>query len=51
MEVPWLGVELELQAHAIATAMGGSELHLRPVPQLIATPQLTATSDPQPTED
>ena len=38
MEVPRLGVELELQllAYATATAMPDLELHLRPTPQLMA---------------
>ena len=44
MEVPRLGVELELQllATAIATAIAGSEPHLQ------VAPQLAATLDPNP---
>ena len=36
MEVPWQGVALELQLQAYHNA--GSKLHLRPTPQLVATP-------------
>ena len=40
VEVPWLGVESELQllAYATATANTRSELRLQPTPQLTATP-------------
>ena len=40
MEVVRLGVELEMQLLADTTATGnaGSKLHLRPTPQLMATP-------------
>ena len=43
MEVPRLGVQLELWPQAYATATAS-------VPPLQPTPQLTATPDPQPTE-
>ena len=41
-EVPGLGVKAELQllAYVTATATQGSELSLRPTPQLTATPDL-----------
>ena len=39
MEIPRLGVESELQLpdYSTATAMAGSEPHLQPTPQLMAT--------------
>ena len=36
MQVPWLGVEMQLQLPAYTTAT--SEPHLQPTPQLTATP-------------
>ena len=44
MERPRLGVKLELQVPATALAAVGSELRLQPAPEL------TATLDPEPTE-
>ena len=41
MEISWLGVEVEVQLSAYATATdskAGSELHLQPMLQLAAMP-------------
>ena len=49
MEFPRLGVESDLQLPAYATSHSnwGSEPHLRPTPQLMATPDLRPTEESQ----
>ena len=37
MEVPRLGVDSDLQLPAYAVAVATSEMHLQPIPQLMAT--------------
>ena len=47
MEFRRLGVASELQLPAYATATAGSDLHLQPIPQLTATPDLLPTERDQ----
>ena len=46
MDVPWLGIESELQLPAYTTATATPDLSiLQPIPQLIAMPDLSEARD------